>query len=82
VKLELHVYQCRKCGCGRKNVPPATRRGRWGKVFFRPIAGSLPLRSFGKMDPPTPECERGDLTDHWLQERLAPVLDQMRSEKA
>lgn len=56
VKLRIHVYICRKCGCGKVN---AQRGGRWVQTYHLPTGESRQLAK-------APPCEVGPQTSRYL----------------
>lgn len=57
LKLRLHVYICKQCGCGRVNAQ--TARGEWFTTFHLPTGRSVRPAH-------TPACEPGPFTARYL----------------
>ncbi len=64
VKLRIHVYICRKCGCGRVNEQDVS--GRWYAVWHMPNGQSVALAK-------TPACTTGEKTDTYLAKYAAQI---------
>lgn len=68
VKLRVHAYICRRCGCGRTN---ALESGKWIATFHTPDGVSAPREV-------TPSCEPGPRTAAYLAkhgfEQLLPKV--------
>ncbi len=58
VKVRLHVYICRQCGCGRVNA--RNHRGEWFTMFHRPDGTST-------IDVHVPACAAGPRTGAYLR---------------
>ena len=58
VKLELHLYICRDCGCGRENAE--TQPGWWATTYTMPDGTSKVLTH-------VPPCAVGPLTATYLE---------------
>lgn len=58
VKLRIHVYMCRSCGCGYENKQ--TAGGEWYREYYRPD-GRNEVSTY------VPSCERGIRTDAALR---------------
>lgn len=65
VKLRLHVYICRKCGCGKVNAQDA--RGGWFATFHLPDGRSIAPSH-------VPPCEVGPRTPAYLA-KYSEVLE-------
>lgn len=57
VKLRIHVYICRTCGCGRVNAQDMS--GRWFATWHLPNGESVVTIK-------TPECAVGEKTQMYL----------------
>jgi len=57
VKLRIHVYICRTCGCGRVNDQDMS--GRWFVTWHLPNGKAIATAK-------TPECATGEKTQAYL----------------
>lgn len=64
VKLRLHTYICRRCGCGKVN---AQKAGAWQTTFHLPTGASVVSAS-------VPACKPGQYTPAFLLKYKAEVL--------
>lgn len=76
VKLRLHTYICRRCGCGKVN---ALRDGRWFATFHLPTGETVhtgvaaDLQNIPK-SATVPACKPGPYTPAFLLKYKAEVL--------
>jgi len=64
VKLRIHVYICRTCGCGRVNAQDLS--GRWFATWHLPDGHSIATAK-------TPECAIGEKTQVYLAKYAAEI---------
>jgi len=65
VKVRIHVYVCRQCGCGRVNAQ--RKNGEWFTTFHRPDGTSEVLMH-------VPSCEPGPKTAAYLKRYELAIL--------